>query len=274
MKMLASWKIYWFVTVTSMMFLSLCVSAADEKGKNSETKNLERQYVKKEAKACATLKLTCNKGEIPFSDTSGCGCEKQKPLIPSKYQSLTIKEAGITLEFPPEWIQMGDKTAWAPNSQGLPLIGFKWEEIQPDWEPLKMLPKQNEFLGPFMIDLGWEQGLLFIVQTQQQNEKKKDNKDNHHELMELHVVIPRMEAQLAYDFYTRGKNLMQLKEIETATQYMMQSGALESIKYYISENLQECKELEPDCSVSEKEFVDEKGCGCLILPTDEPVYDN
>jgi len=263
MKILATWKI---TTVISMMLLTFLVNAADEKGKNTDNQNIERHYVKKDAKACATVKLACDKGQIPFSDASGCGCEKQQPLIPAKYQSLTIKEAGITLEFPQSWLQIGGKTAWAPNSLGFPLIGFKWEEMEHDWEPLKMLPEQGEFLGPFMLDLGWEAGLLFIVQMQKEGKKEGQ--------MELHVVIPRMQAQLAYDFYVRGKNLMQLKEIETATQYVMQSGILESVKYYISEDQQECKEIEPDCSVNEEEFFDEKGCGCLILPTNEPIYDN
>jgi len=189
-------------------------------------------------------------------------------ISPLKYKSLEIKEANITIEVPKNWIQQGKKRVWSPKKGALPLVGFKWVHIDSDdWKPTDMLPKNSDFLGPFMLSLGWGEGLLYIVQIKTKNRTGR---------FEIHTVIPRMEAFLAYNFYASALNLTQMKSIEYVYQQIRQSGTLHSFKEYVSENKEECEdeEIELNCEFVEDEFFDEKGCGCLIAPEGDYVYDN
>ncbi len=182
-----------------------------------------------------------------------------------KYGSLEIKDAGITIEFPQNWFQQGKDTEWSVKKNGLPLVGFKWTDIKSDWKEENMLPSKSDFLGPFIIDLGWKQGSLYIVQV-------KAGKDI--ERYEIHTVIPRIEATIAYDFYASADSLAQLMTINFVIQRIMHSGELHRIKDYVSEDPEECEEITWDCGFNEEEFVDEKGCGCLIVPQKEADFNN
>jgi hypothetical protein len=264
-------------------------------------KPIERNYIHKAPQACVNLKLNCDPGQQPFNDKTGCGCLKKLKVIPVKYQTLAIKEAGITIEYPQTWFRQGQNTAWSPNPQGIPQLGFKWITVEGDWDPVQMLPKLSDWLGPFMVDLGWERGLLYFVQIQTNQAPVTPTKPSNspdkpsepaktapHEptpnkpviqakatdLIEIHTLIPRMEAQIAYDFYIRAHNLSQLKNIDMVTQKFMQSVVLNSLKLYVSENLQECKKISLDCNDHEEEFFDKEGCGCISHPRTEEVYDN
>jgi hypothetical protein len=58
-------------------------------------------------------------------------------------------------------------------------------------------------------------------------------------------------------------------------QNIIQSGVLNNIKNYHSENPKECKNLELECGINEEKFFDNKGCGCMIVPsTSGEVFDN
>lgn len=192
--------------------------------------------------------------------------DSKSSIPPPKYKPLELKDAGITIEIPKNWVQQGQKTAWSPDKAGMPLIGFNWKKIPADWEPTNMLPEKSDFLGPFMIDLGWERGLLYIVQTQAETDKVSR--------FEIHTIVPRMEAQRAYDFYAAANSLSQLKKIEFVNQHVTQSGLLNSFKNYVSKDLEECEDISLDCAINEEEFFDDKGCGCLLAPQTEAVYDN
>jgi hypothetical protein len=185
----------------------------------------------------------------------------------AKYGALEIKKANITIEFPKNWHRQGKNTAWSPQRKGLPLVGFKWINIESDWKEENMLPKNSDFLGPFVIDLGWEQGSLYIVQVKAGKRKN---------LFEIHTVISRMEANLAYDFYASANSLAQLTAIDVVIQRLMHSGQLHDIRSYVSEDLEDCEdeEFELDCGINEEEFFDENGCGCLLVPQKDAVYDN
>jgi len=191
--------------------------------------------------------------------------------LESEYKSLEIKEASITIDIPKNWIQQGKETAWSPNKKtGLPLVGFKWTKMEKDdWETTEMLPKNSDFLGPFMLSLDWEEGLLYIVQI-------KPNKKNSQSLFEIHIVIPRMDAALAYDLYARATDLSQMKDLESVYQKMRESGNLLSFKEYVSELPAECEdeEFELNCDSIDDEFFDDDGCGCIIAPKTDAVYDN
>ena len=190
---------------------------------------------------------------------------KSLSMPPPKYKPLEIKKANITIDFPRNWIQKGKKTAWFPKQNRSLLIGFKWaSSAKSDWEPTDMLPKNSDFIGPFMLSVGWGEGLLYIVQLKRSKR------------FEIHTVIPRMEAALAYDFYASAPNLAQMKRIESVYQRVRQSGTLQSIKEYFSENPEECKsgEMELECDSPKDEFFDKKGCGCLIAPRNDYGYDN
>lgn len=266
-------------------------------------KPAERNYVHKDPQACVNLKLNCEPGQKPFSDKTGCGCLLELKISPLKYQTLQLKEAGITIEYPKTWFQQDKDLAWSPNQQGTPLLGFKWTTVESeDWEPDQMLPKSSDWLGPFMIDLGWERGLLYIVQIKankdpvaKPNQPTPPDKSpepaklaNHDsttpnkpivkaeptDLFEIHTIIPRMEAEIAYDFYARAHNLLQLKAIDAITQKFMQSVVLNSLKLYVSEDPKECKKISLDCNDNEEEFFDKDGCGCINHPQTEEVYDN
>jgi hypothetical protein len=264
-------------------------------------KTFERNYIHKDPQACVNLKLNCNPNQQPFNDETGCGCLRELKVIPVKYQTLAIKEAGITIEYPQTWFRQGQDTAWSPNPQGIPRVGFKWTTVEADWDPAQMLPKPSDSLGPFMIDLGWERGLLYFVQikasktqvtsTKQSTPPAKTTEpakttpnestpnqpvieDEATDLIEIHTIIPRMEAEIAYDFYARAHNLSQLKNIDMVTQKFMQSVVLNSLKLYVSEDPQECKKISLDCNDNEEEFVDKEGCGCINHPQTEEVYDN
>jgi len=182
-----------------------------------------------------------------------------------KYGSLEIKDAGITIEFPQNWFRQGKDTEWSVKKNGLPLVGFKWTDIKSDWEKENMLPSKSDFFGPFVIDLGWKQGSLYIVQAKAGNNKKR---------YEIHTVIPRMEANLAYDFYASADSLAQLMAINFVIQRIMHSGELHRIKDYVSEYPEECEEITWDCGFNEEEFFDENGCGCLIVPQKEADFNN
>lgn len=281
-------------------------------------KPAERNYVHKDPQACINLKLNCEPSQKPFSDETGCGCLPELKILPElKYQTLQIKEAGITIEYPKTWFQQDKDLAWSPNQQGTPLLGFKWTTVEPEqWEPTQMLPKSSDWLGPFMIDLGWERGLLYFVQIKaNQDPVAKPNqstspdksaqpakpnqstppdkpaepakptnpdstptkpvvKDEPTALFEIHTIIPRMEAEIAYDFYARAHNLLQLKAIDAITQKFMQSVVLNSLKLYVSEDPKECKKISLDCNDNEEEFFDKDGCGCINHPQTEEIYDN
>ncbi|MCK5522583.1 MAG: hypothetical protein KAI83_05540 [Thiomargarita sp.] len=201
----------------------------------------------------------------PLSDSSPAS-----PSSKSEYKSLEIKEASITIEIPKNWIQQGKETAWSPNKTGLPLVGFKWTKIEKDdWETTEMLPKNSDFLGPFMLSLDWEEGLLYIVQI-------KQNEKNSKSLFEIHTVIPRMDAAIAYDLYARATDLTQMKDVELVYQKMRESGNLLSFKEYVSELPAECEdeEFELNCDSSDDEFFDDDGCGCIIAPKTDSVYEN
>jgi hypothetical protein len=81
-----------------------------------------------------------------------------------------------------------------------------------------------------------------------------------------------MEGQLAYDFYARAASLEQLGSIQTLHQRFIHSGELKNIKRYLTPK--ECKGLKLECNANEQEFRDETGCGCMMLPQQEEVYDN
>jgi hypothetical protein len=281
------------------------VTPAATTAKPADTKPAERNYIHKDPQACVNLKLNCEPNQKPFSDETGCGCIPELKIVPLKYQTLQIKEAGITIEYPKTWFQQGKDMAWSPNQQGTPLLGFKWtvveQEMQEEWEPAQMLPKSSDWLGPFMIDLGWERGLLYFVQIKANKDQvTKPNqstppdksaesakpanpdstpnkpvvKDEPSDLFEIHTIIPRMEAEIAYDFYARAHNLSQLKAIDAITQKFMQSVVLNSLKLYVSEDPKECKKISLDCNDNEEEFFDKDGCGCISHPQTEEVYDN
>lgn len=251
----------------------------DEKGcgcqTHTETAPSKRYYVNKDRSFCQKLHFKCDVTSTPFFDEQGCGCqlleckESEKKLLNEtlNYQRLQVEDAGISFEIPKNWTALGeDKTEWSPHPSGIPLIGFKAEEIPSEWQPVQMLPQHSQMLGPYTIDLGWEQGLLFFMQLHD-TQKKADK-------FELHIIIPRMEAQFAYDFYASAPTLEQLNSIESVHQRFVHSGVLRSIKRYVNENLEECKDLKLDCNVNEQEFHDEDGCGCMTLPQREEVYDN
>ena len=265
-------------------------------------KTFERNYIHKDPQACVNLKLNCDSGQQPFNDKTGCGCLREVKIIPMKYQTLAIKEAGITIEYPKTWFRQEQDTAWSPTPQGIPLVGFKWTTVEADWYPAQMLPKGSDSLGPFMIDLGWERGLLYFVQIKANKDqvvkntkstppdkptepaktssnestpnKSATQADEATDFVEIHTIIPRMEAQIAYDFYARAHNLSQLKNIDMVTQKFMQSVVLNSLKLYVSEDPQECKKISLDCNDNEEEFFDKDGCGCINYPQTEEVYDN
>jgi hypothetical protein len=180
-----------------------------------------------------------------------------------KYGSLEIKDAGITIEFPQNWFRQGKDTKWSMPKNGLPLVGFKWTDMNSDWKEENMLPAKSDFLGPFVINLGWKQGSLYLVQVKAGKER-----------YEIHTVIPRLEAEIAYDFYARADSLAQLMEINFVIQRIMHSGELHRIKDYVSEDPEECEEITWDCGFNEEEFFDEKGCGCLIVPQEEASFNN
>jgi len=241
----------------------------------------KQYYVNPKRETCLTLQFKCQASYMPFFDQQGCGCRHQKmhdcdnadkiQLTVPKYQRLDIDIAGISFEIPQNWFEQPQKMAWSPQRQGIPLLGFKWEHIVSDWEPMQILPQNSKFLGPYMIDLGWERGLLFLVQKQLQ---KSPQQQKNLQFFEIHVVIPRMEADIAYDFYVSAPHLEQLKAIEAVHQHFMHSGQLKTIKKYISRDVQACEEIELDCEVSEDEFFDDVGCGCMMVPLEEPIYDN
>lgn len=276
--------------------------AKPAEAKPAEAKPTERNYIHKDPQACVNLKLNCEPGQKPFSDETGCGCLLELKISPLEYQTLQIKEAGITIEYPKTWFQQDKDMAWSPNQQGTPLLGFKWTTVESEeWEPNQMLPKSSDWLGPFMIDLGWERGLLYFVQIKANKDQvakpnqsnppdksaepakpanpdstlnKPTVKDEPTELFEIHTIIPRMEAEIAYDFYARAHNLSQLKAIDAITQKFMQSVVLNSMKLYVSEDPKECKKISLDCNDNEEEFFDKEGCGCISHPQTEEVYDN
>jgi hypothetical protein len=250
----------------------------DEQGCGCQTQQ-KQTYISKDPQACLTLKFDCETGLLPFFDEQGCGCQvghtegcqtakKAVLSVPLKYQRLEIEEAGITFEIPEKWFEQPEKTLWSPERESTTWIGFQWKTIPSDWAPNHLLPKNSKSLGPYMIDLGWERGLLYMVQIIAQ--KKQPNR------FEIHMIIPRMEAQIAYDFYASAPQLAVLEQIEAAYQHFIQSGVLKSIRRYISKDLKACEDetFALDCQVSEEEFFDEVGCGCLIAPSEEAVYDN
>jgi hypothetical protein len=180
-----------------------------------------------------------------------------------QYGSLKIKGAGITIDFPKTWFQQGKSTEWSPQKKGTPLVGFKWTKIKSDWDDEKMLPKKGDFLGPFMIDLGWERGSLYIVNVHDRQSQ-----------FEIHTVITRQEAGLAYDFYAKAKNFSNLNAIDFVIQQIMHSGRLDTLKDYVSKDPKECGDIEWDCNINEEPFSDRTGCGCLIVPQKDVIFDN
>ena len=251
----------------------------DEKGcgckTHTEKESSKQYYVNKDRSFCQKLHFKCEATFTPFFDEQGCGCqliackesEKKSPNEGLSYQRLQVEDAGVSFEIPKNWSALGeDKTEWSPHPNGIPLIGFKAEEIPPEWQPEQMLPQHQQALGPYTIDLGWEQGLLYFMQLRDTQKKT--------EKFELHIIIPRMEAQFAYDFYASAPTLEQLNSIESVHQRFVHSGELKGIKRYINENPKECKGLKLDCNVNEQEFHDENGCGCVTLPQEGEVYDN
>ncbi len=255
----------------------------DDKGcgclPNVATTDPKRYYVNPDTKACSTLLFKCQGGQSPFFDQQGCGCqinecdnadEKELPANPADYQKVEIKDASVSFEIPKTWIKQGNNNVWTPpEAKGSPFISFKWENFQSqssDWEPTHILPKPASLLGPYNISLGWEQGLLYFVQIH--DAEKKVNK------FEIHTIIPRMEAGIAYDFYASADTLEQLKGIDSVHQHFIQSGELSSIKNYISKDGEECQNQEINCEVGEQEFYDDTGCGCETKPVEDAVYDN
>ena len=182
-----------------------------------------------------------------------------------QYGTLKIKGAGITIDFPKTWFQQGKNTVWSPQKKGFPLVGFKWTTIQSDWDDEKMLPQNGDLLGPFMIDLGWERGSLYIVQV---NVRGRQNQ------FEIHIVITRQEARLAYDFYAQAVSFKQLQTIDFVIQRLIHSGRLETLKDYVSKDPKECGDIEWDCNINEEPFSDRTGCGCLVKPQKEAIFDN
>jgi hypothetical protein len=244
---------------------------------NAATTDSKRYYVNPDTKVCNTLLFKCQVGQSSFFDEHGCGCQvnecadaDEKKLLsnPADYQKVEIKDASVSFEIPKTWVKQGDNNVWTPpDAKGTPFISFKWENIQSnDWEPNHILPKQVGLVGPYNISLGWEQGLLYFVQIH--DAEKKVNK------FEVHTVIPRMEAGIAYDFYASADTLEQLNSIDSIHQHFIQSGELSSIKHYISQDTGECQNLEVNCDVGEQEFYDDAGCGCETKPVEDAVYDN
>ena len=178
-----------------------------------------------------------------------------------QYGTLNIKEANVRIEYPKSWFQQGKDTAWSPERNGMPLIGFKWTKIQSRWDEQNMLPK-GDFVGPFVIDLGWERGSLYLMQSKTG--------------IEIHAVITRQDAGLAYDFYAKGNSLAQLNQINFVLERIMHSGMLDTIKDYISKEPTECKEfnIELECGINQEPFFDKTGCGCLIVPQKDAIFDN
>jgi len=236
----------------------------------SEPLTSKRYYVNKDLKICATLRFKCDSGYTPLVDEQGCGCQRiecqaaESEKDPTKYQRIEVEDAGISFDIPQTWSALSEETTewFPPQAKGTPFLGFKAEDTPPNWEPSQMLPKPpSTILGPYTIDLGWERGLLYFIY----NSSKK---------FELHVIVPRLEGQLAYDFYAGAASLEQLHSIGAIHQRFIHSGELKAIKRYLKENPKECKGLKLDCNVNEQEFRDETGCGCMTLPQQEEVYDN
>jgi hypothetical protein len=232
-------------------------------------------YVNQDPKVCSSLLFKCQAGQNPFFDEHGCGCQfvecgepDQKLSSNSEYQLVEIKDAGVSFEIPKTWSKQGDQNQWSPNPKNTSFIGFKWTKIEESshWQPIQMLPKQGSILGPYNIDLSWEHGLLFVLQFRE-SEKKVEK-------FEIHTIIPRMEAGIAYDFYARADSFEQLKTIEAVHQRFILSGSLNTIKRYLSNNPEQCRDLELNCDANEEDFSDDTGCGCLSKPVEDAVYDN
>ncbi len=233
--------------------------------------NPDRYYVNQNRQTCATLLFRCEPQDAPFFDEQGCGCQKSEcvedeKISPAnvKYQRIEMEKAGVSFEVPDTWVQAKTDSEWSPSAQNPVVLGFKWVEVGQKWEPHDMLPEKADYLGPYNIDLGWERGLLYLVQPTQ-------NKTNG---FEIHVVIPRMEVEMAYDFYAKAPGLIQLKAIEVIQQNFISSGQLNSVKYYVIHDVEECEKVEIECQVGEETFSDETGCGCVTSPQEEAIYDN
>jgi|GEM_PF-942360 len=246
--------------------------------------NTSRYYVNEAQKTCLNLLFKCPEGQNPFFDEQGCGCQSaedcadsEKKLLStaSQYQLVEIKDASLSFEIPKTWVKHGDTMTWSATAESTALIGFNWVEIESDgWEPIHLLPKPANIIGPYNTDLGWEKGLLYIVHIVPVPANTKDTPKST-DKFELHTIIPRMEAGIAYDFYASASSLEQLKAIDEVHQHFLQSGELSSIKRYISEDAQECQDTEDlNCDVGEQEFRDDSGCGCVTLPVEDAVYDN
>lgn len=232
-------------------------------------------YVNSDPKLCTSLLFKCQAGQSPFFDEKGCGCqflecsEADKQLLSnSEYQVVEVKEAGVSFEIPKTWAKLGNNYQWSPNAKSSSWISFKWTNIEDSthWQPTQMLPKQDNFLGPYQTDLGWERGLLFVVQVRTPEKKV--------ERFEIHTIIPRMTAGIAYDFSASADTLEQLKTIDAVHQHFILSGNLNTIKRYLSKNLEECRDIELNCEANEEDFSDDTGCGCLTKPVEDAIYDN
>jgi hypothetical protein len=134
------------------------------------------------------------------------------------YVRETVAEAGLSLEVPAAWTQIGPGT-WAALEDGDLRVGVRWADLEPPQEPeAVLLPQPSQVLSSEPAAMPWGSGRRVTVEVY--GEAQENEAQAPVEAVESHVlvVIEQEGARRAIDVYIGAPSAQQLANLEDVLQ--------------------------------------------------------
>jgi hypothetical protein len=85
-------------------------------------------------------------------------------LLDPAYERVEIPEAGLALEVPVGWRQLGQEAAWSPTGSGEDRIAVSWFNLVPTSKAEAIvLPRRSHLVASTPIVLDWGMGRQYLV---------------------------------------------------------------------------------------------------------------
>jgi hypothetical protein len=120
------------------------------------------------AVAAGACGLTVSAGEMPSAmpdlHADHLAYELESGFFDLGYERVEILEAGLALDAPISWLQLGQEPAWSPSGSGKNRIAVSWFNLVPTIEPEAiLLPSRSLIVASTPIALDWGSGRQYLV---------------------------------------------------------------------------------------------------------------
>jgi hypothetical protein len=120
------------------------------------------------AVAAGACGLTVSAGDMPSALpdllADPLAHEHESGFFDLAYEHVEIQEAGLALDVPIGWLQLGQEPAWSPTGNGGKRIAVSWFNLVPTIKPeAVLLPGRGLIVASTPIALDWGSGRQYLV---------------------------------------------------------------------------------------------------------------